>query len=118
MLPLLGPSTLRDTLALPVDWVGDPLTYMTPVVGRDALLAGTAVDARARLLPVDPVLDGALDRYTMVRDGFLQHRNALVHDAAGGGPLQEGQADAEEPPSSEPAASISAAAQREAVLSQ
>jgi phospholipid-binding lipoprotein MlaA len=91
VLPLLGPSTLRDTLALPVDWLGDPLAYTTPVVGRDALLAGTAVDARTRLLPVDPVLDGALDRYTMVRDGYLQHRSALVHDAAGGGQISSNQ---------------------------
>jgi phospholipid-binding lipoprotein MlaA len=103
VLPLLGPSTLRETLALPVDWLGDPLAYTTPVVGRDALLAGTAVDARTRMLAVDPVLEGALDRYTMMRDGYL-HRNAQVHGVADGGQVQEGQADAEEAPSTEPAA--------------
>lgn len=92
VLPLLGPSTLRDTAALPVDWIGDPLAYTTAAVGRDALMAGTAVDARTRMLPVDPVLEGALDRYTMMRDGYLQHRNALVNDAAESGQLREEQA--------------------------
>lgn len=94
VLPLLGPSTLRDTLALPADWLGDPLAYLAPVAGRNALLAGTAVDARARALAVDPVLDGAFDRYTMMRDGYLQHRSAQVHDAADGGQAQDERVDA------------------------
>jgi phospholipid-binding lipoprotein MlaA len=110
VLPLLGPSTLRDTLALPVDWLGDPLSYVSPVVEHNALLAGTAVDTRARLLAMDPVLDGAFDRYTMMRDGYLQHRTAQMHGAAHGGLPQDGHTDAgpQEAPSVEPAAGISA----------
>ena len=79
VLPLIGPSTLRDTVALPADWIGDPLRYVAPVIDRNALVAGGAVDIRARMLPLDPVLDDALDRYTFMRDAYLQHRNAQVH---------------------------------------
>lgn len=78
VLPLLGPSTLRDAAALPVDWLGNPLREVAPVADRNALAAAQAVDVRDRLLPLDPVLDGAMDRYTFMRDAYLQHRNAQV----------------------------------------
>lgn len=80
VLPIIGPSTLRDALALPADWLGDPLRFVAPIADRNALVAGRAVDARARMLPLDPMLDGALDRYTFVRDAYFQHRAALVDD--------------------------------------
>ena len=79
VLPLIGPSTLRDTVALPADWFGDPLRYVAPVADRNALVAGRTVDIRAQMLPLDPVLDEALDRYTFMRDAYFQHRDAQVH---------------------------------------
>ena len=79
VLPLLGPSTLRDTAALPVDLVGHPLGHVSPAADRIAIGAAGAVDARARLLPLDTALDQALDRYTFMRDAYLQHREAQVH---------------------------------------
>lgn len=78
VLPLLGPSTLRDTVALPVDFAGHPLAQVSPVASRNAIAATGVVDARARLLPVDAALHGALDRYTFMRDAYLQHRDAQV----------------------------------------
>ena len=91
VLPLLGPSTLRDAAALPVDLAGHPLGQVSPVGSRSAISAAGAVDARARLLPLDAVLDGALDRYTFMRDAYLQLRAAQAgrggdgEDAAQGG---------------------------------
>jgi len=80
VLPLLGPSTLRDAVALPVDLLGDPLRPVSPSADRN-LLAGTrAVDGRARLLPLDPVMDSAMDRYSFMRDAYLQHRGVLTGD--------------------------------------
>jgi phospholipid-binding lipoprotein MlaA len=79
VLPLLGPSTLRDTAALPVDFVGHPLGHVSPAADRIAIGAAGAVDARARPLPLDTALDQALDRYTFMRDAYLQHREAQVH---------------------------------------
>ena len=79
VLPIIGPSSLRDTVALPADWFGDPLRLVAPVPERTALVAGRTVDTRARALPLDPVLDAALDRYTFMRDAYLQHRDSEVH---------------------------------------
>ena len=77
-LPLFGPSTLRDTLALPVDLVGSPIKYVGPVSDRNALIAGRVIDTRARALPIDPMLDSAIDRYTLTRDMYLQHRESEI----------------------------------------
>jgi phospholipid-binding lipoprotein MlaA len=77
-LPLLGPSTLRDALAFPVDLVGSPIKYVSPVTDRNVLLAGRVLDVRARALPIDPMLDTAIDRYTLTRDMYLQHRQAEI----------------------------------------
>lgn len=77
-LPLLGPSTLRDALAIPVDLAGNPIKYVSPVTDRNVLLAGRVLDARARALPIDPMLDTAIDRYTLTRDMYLQHRQSEI----------------------------------------
>ena len=83
VLPILGPSTVRDTFALPVDWWGTSLTYVDPVSARNSLYALRAVDARANLLRASSVLDSAaLDKYSFTRDVFLQVRS---QQAAGAG---------------------------------
>lgn len=75
VLPVLGPSTLRDTVALPVDMQGNLLTGVTPVSDRNSLYALRAVDARANLLRAGSVLDdAALDKYSFTRDVYLQVR--------------------------------------------
>ena len=79
VLPLLGPSTLRDTVALPVDWRGDLVRYIDPAGTREALTALRLVDRRANLLRVGNVLEeAALDRYTFTRDAYLQRRLAEI----------------------------------------
>jgi len=81
VLPLLGPSTLRDTAALPVDWEGDPVLLHTPVDERNALTATRTVARRADLLGASSTLEeAALDRYVFLREAFLQRRRSLVYD--------------------------------------
>jgi phospholipid-binding lipoprotein MlaA len=76
VLPILGPSTVRDTLALPVDWKGNVVSYVDPVSARNSLYALRAVDVRANLLRAGSVLDSAaLDKYSFTRDVFLQVRS-------------------------------------------
>ncbi|MDZ7865889.1 VacJ family lipoprotein [Acidovorax sp.] len=76
VLPILGPSTVRDTLALPVDMMGNPGRYVDPTSARNSLYALRAVDARANLLRAGSVLDSAaLDKYSFTRDVFLQVRS-------------------------------------------
>ncbi|QHI98204.1 VacJ family lipoprotein [Xylophilus rhododendri] len=75
ILPLLGPSTVRDTAALPVDLQGNLLSQVDDVAVRNSLYALRVVDTRASLLRVSSVLDGAaLDQYSFTRDAFLQLR--------------------------------------------
>jgi phospholipid-binding lipoprotein MlaA len=79
VLPLLGPSTLRDTLAIPVDRKGDIVRYVDDTTVRRTLQGVRIVDTRANLLRVGEVLNEAsLDRYTFTRDAFLQRRRAEI----------------------------------------
>lgn len=81
VLPLLGPSTLRDTAALPGDWWGDIWTHKDPVRWRNTGTVIKYVDARASLLDASDLVEGAaLDRYEFIRDGFLQRRESQIHD--------------------------------------
>ncbi len=81
MLPLLGPSTLRDTAVLPIDWKGDLWTYKDPVNVRNIGTAVTQIDQRAALLDASNLMEeAALDRYEFIRDGYLQRRQNKVFD--------------------------------------
>ncbi|KQX94941.1 VacJ family lipoprotein [Variovorax sp. Root473] len=81
VLPLLGPSTLRDTAALPVDRAGSVVGSMNDVAWRNSLSVLDAVDTRSRYLRAGRLLDdAALDKYTFARDAFLQHRRNAVYD--------------------------------------
>ncbi|MBC7435981.1 MAG: VacJ family lipoprotein [Bdellovibrionales bacterium] len=81
VLPILGPSTLRDALSLTFDRQGNPITYVDNNSTRYFLYGMKAVDARANLLRTGSVLDqAALDKYTFTRDVFLQYRRAEISD--------------------------------------
>ncbi len=82
MLPLLGPSTLRDTVALPIDAQGDALGAVGHIPTRNELTALRVVDKRAGLLRAGEMLDrAALDPYSFVRDSYLQRRHSLIDGA-------------------------------------
>lgn len=79
VLPLLGPSTVRDTAALVVDTQGDLVTHVHDVSARNSLYVLRAVDLRASLLRASDVLDqAALDKYSFTRDAYLQRRGAVL----------------------------------------
>ena len=59
VLPFFGPSTMRDTAGLPVDWLGDPVRYINPVAARNSTYSLDAVDTRALLLPLGAIVDGS-----------------------------------------------------------
>lgn len=85
MLPLLGPSTVRDTVGLPLDMVADPWRYKDPVNVRNIGTVTRIVDQRAVLLDASNLMEeAALDRYEFVRDGFLQRRQSKVFDGESG----------------------------------
>ena len=79
VLPLLGPSTVRDTAALLVDRQGDPWGYINPVASRNQGSVLRLVDKRAQFLGFDDRLNEmVLDKYSFVRDAYLQKRRAQV----------------------------------------
>lgn len=81
VLPLLGPSTLRDTAALPIDWQAGPSQLAHNSDQQLAITALKVVSTRAGLLSATKMLDDlALDKYTFVRDAYLARRLNQVYD--------------------------------------
>ena len=81
VLPFFGPSTLRDSLALPVDLLGHPLHQVNDVPVRNSLATLRVIDLRSRVLGVEELLvESALDPYSFKRDAYLQKRRNDVYD--------------------------------------
>lgn len=89
--PLLGFSTVRDSIGLAFTTASNPMTYMFMGDTDYPWVPWTAsaiypVTVRADLLASDAVIQTALDPYVAVRDAYLQHRLSLVWD--GNPPLE------------------------------
>jgi len=81
VLPLLGPSTLRDTAALPVDMQGNLTSHIEHVPTRNSVTAVKLVNLRSQLLQATTMLEQvALDPYTFTRDAFLARRRSSIYD--------------------------------------
>lgn len=90
MLPLLGPSTVRDTAALPADLWADPWSHKMPVGWRNVGIGVRAIDQRAAVLEASNLMEeAALDRYEFIRDGYLQRRESRIEDGGGLKKLRE-----------------------------
>ncbi|MDP7651110.1 MAG: VacJ family lipoprotein [Rhodospirillales bacterium] len=75
VLPLLGPSTLRDGIGIGVDTFFDPFTYVLDFETRMMILGGKAVVRREELLePLDELRAGAIDYYAALRSAYFQNR--------------------------------------------
>lgn len=78
MIPLLGPSTIRDGMALMFDYTFfTPYPYI-PTTPLYALLVERYVDLRAQMLDNDKLISESLDKYAFIRDAYLQHRRYLI----------------------------------------
>ena len=96
VLPFLGPSTLRDTVALPADYYGHPLKYFKGTRLRNTLGVTRVVHTRASVLDATELLQGAaLDDYSFTRDAYLQKRRNDIYD--GNPPQDEERYDLDEP---------------------
>lgn len=83
VLPLLGPSSVRDSIGTLVDMQGNLVNRVDDVPVRNSLIGLRAVNARARLLGVGDVLEqAALDKYSFARDIYLQRRRNSIGGAA------------------------------------
>jgi len=81
MLPILGPSTLRDSIGLYVDSRPSRLRRVKHMRTRNQLYLTESVNRRAQLLDQEKVLEeAALDRYEFIRDAYLQRRQSQIYD--------------------------------------
>jgi len=75
VLPIFGPSTLRDAVGLYVDTYLGVWPYIRPARVGWILYGICLIDTRAKLLQADPIIEeAAIDEYTFMRDAYLQHR--------------------------------------------
>ncbi len=95
VLPLLGPSTLRDSIGLYVDSRPSKLRRVTDMRARNELYALKAVSRRSQILESEKVLEEmVIDPYEFIRDAYLMRRRSLVYD--GNPPREEYDEDIEE----------------------
>lgn len=81
VLPLFGPSTVRDAVGSIGNYYVNPLSYIHPDGLSWALYGLNVVNTRANLLNAGDVLEGAaLDKYSFVRNAYLQRRQYLLSD--------------------------------------
>ena len=80
VLPFFGPSNIRDGIGFGVDAYLAVVNRFDDVAFRNSITGLGYVEARARLLPADRLLEDALDRYRLVRDGYLQRRRNQIYD--------------------------------------
>ncbi|MEO7337486.1 MAG: VacJ family lipoprotein [Caldimonas sp.] len=101
--PLLGPSSVRDSIALPADrYLAAPAQLINDGRWQYGITILQIVNTRAKLLGASQVIDDiALDKYSFIRDAYLQRRRSLVFDGdapeqpdasspAGAGPASAG----------------------------
>jgi phospholipid-binding lipoprotein MlaA len=94
MLPILGPSSVRDGFGRVADELTDPRQHVDDTSIKWSLQALRQVDRRSRLMDAELILDRAADKYVIARSAYLQRREYLVRD----GMVEE------EPPPEDPAA--------------
>ena len=106
VLPVFGPSTVRDGVGLGVETFLDVNFWIDDVSVRNIIFGVRYVSARQELLPADRLISGAaLDKYTFIRDGYLQRRRNMVFD---GNPPRDRDADDEDEKPAVPKGSSSA----------
>jgi len=81
MLPILGPSSIRDGTGRYADSYFSVISNTKHVPTRNSAWALEGLDTRVGLLEQEKVLDDAvIDRYSFIRDAYLMRRQSLVYD--------------------------------------
>ncbi len=81
VLPFFGPSALRDSVGLYADAISNPGNHIQDISTRNQLYVLDKINIRAKLIAQEKLLDtAALDRYSFLRDAYLQRRISQVHD--------------------------------------
>jgi phospholipid-binding lipoprotein MlaA len=82
MIPLFGPSDLRDGIGSVGQIYTDPLHYVERDAWRYGLNGVSVINTRAGLLETEKALENTYDKYAFLRNAYLQRREYLVTDGA------------------------------------
>ena len=96
VLPIFGPSTIRDGVSRVPDSYVNPTSYLAREENIYWPTALGIIHTRAVLLPQTDALEDALDPYLLMRDAWLQNRTYQIHD--GNPPLPDYESFLEEEP--------------------
>lgn len=78
VLPVLGPSNLRDALTLPTTWYANPAAYINPTWKNIAINTyGFGNEFSFKLNEIDEVYHNTPNLYPFLRDAYEQRRNEL-----------------------------------------
>jgi phospholipid-binding lipoprotein MlaA len=81
VIPIVGPSTLRDGIGFYADLYLDPMYYINDMSTRNLAYLAQKITRRADLLDQEKVMEEAqIDRYEFIRDIYLLHRKSLIYD--------------------------------------
>ena len=80
MLPILGPSTVRDAPGRIADRFFTPTAYVNNTGVEVGTFVVKGVTTRAAVLDMDPLIDSAFDPYAFVRSAWLQRREYQIHN--------------------------------------
>ncbi|HEY6436149.1 MAG TPA: VacJ family lipoprotein, partial [Ignavibacteriaceae bacterium] len=81
VVPLFGPKTLRDAAGTVVDFKADLINQVDPISTKNTLYGTRVIQDRSTLLPMEKAIeDASLDKYSYIRDAYLQRRAYLIRD--------------------------------------
>ncbi|HNP34977.1 MAG TPA: VacJ family lipoprotein [Woeseiaceae bacterium] len=80
VIPFLGPRTLRDALAIPLNFLADPLWHYDVKSVRNPLYVLRLINLRANLLSAEAFIKDSKDPYVTIRESYLQNRNYQIYD--------------------------------------
>jgi phospholipid-binding lipoprotein MlaA len=76
VLPFFGPSTIRDTIGLPIDYEMSMYPQIKDIALRNEIWTLEKIDKRVQLLRFENVYQTiALDRYIFIRDAYFERRS-------------------------------------------
>jgi phospholipid-binding lipoprotein MlaA len=78
VIPFLGPSTIRDGMGYMFNYFLTPYPYLKSDTLIWSLLIVRYVDLRSQMLENDNLIAESMDKYSFLRDAYLQHRNFLI----------------------------------------
>lgn len=80
VIPVFGPRTVSDAMAIPFNFLADPLFWVDSASVRDKIYFTRLIDLRQRLFSVEVLIEDSPDRYVSIREAYLQNRLFIIYD--------------------------------------